>query len=95
MSSSVSYRLSRINSILGIIKLIGLLKVSNKTINAIIEIIKTKITFKKLNFLFSKCLYECFLLFFLKASESLKILILLFSLIIGSIFLILISWQQN
>ena len=33
MSLSVSYRLSRINSIFGIIKLIGLLKVSNKTIN--------------------------------------------------------------
>ena len=56
MSLSVSYRLSRINSIFGIIKLIGLLKVSNKTINAIIEIIKIKMRFKKLNFLVSELL---------------------------------------
>jgi hypothetical protein len=54
MSLSTSYKPSRINSIFGIIKLIGLLKVSNKTINAIIEIIKTKITFKKLIFLLSE-----------------------------------------
>ena len=53
MSLSVSYKLSRINSIFGIIKLIGLLKVSNKIINEIIEMIRTKMTFKKLIFLFS------------------------------------------
>ena len=42
----------------GIIKLIGFLKVSNKTINATIEIINTKIKFKELNLLPSLCLYE-------------------------------------
>ena len=53
MSLIISYRLSRINSVLGNTKLIGSLKVSYKTINAIIEIIKTKIRFKKLKFLLS------------------------------------------
>ena len=52
MSLIISYRLSRINSVLGNTKLIGSLKVSNKTINAIIEIIKTKIRFKKLQYSF-------------------------------------------
>ena len=51
MSLKVSYKLSRTNSIFGIIKLIGLLNVSNKTINAETDITKTKVRLKKLIFL--------------------------------------------